>query len=454
MPHISTHTLDSYSKHTQSLIALGVPIIVGQVGSIVQGLADTIMVGQYSAHSLAAAGFVNSIMNLILVAALGYSYGLTPVVGALHARGEYREAGRALKSSLVVNGKMALYVGAVMTLLYFLLSHMGQPEELLPEIRIYYLTILLSLPLQMCFNGFKQFVDGVGDTRTTMWILLSGNLLNILGNWLLIYGIGPFPEWGILGAGLATLCSRLFMLASIAFVVHHHPRFAPYHEGFYHDVRQPAQEQELHRLGMPLSMQMGMETASFSLTALMMGWLGAPQLAAHQVMCNVGAMCFLVYYGIGAATAIRVSHYKGLNRWTDVRRASLSGLWLTLGMGVIISALILIYRHSLTSVFTNDAHINRIVISMMVPFVLYQFGDALQTNFANALRGIADVHPMVRYAFISYVLISLPFSYLFAFPLGMDAAGVWMAYPIALTTAGILYSRRFFKRVNHRLQRE
>ncbi len=443
--------LRPYAAHFGPLITLGIPIIIGQIGSIVQGLADTIMVGQYSALSLAAASFVNSIMTLVLVAALGYSYGLTPVVGGFHARGEHFEAGQALRASVSINGRMALGTTALMAGLYFLLGHMGQPEELLPEMRMYYLTILVSLPFQMLFNAFKQFSDGVGDTRTPMWILLGSNVLNIVGNWLLIFGPGPLPELGILGAGLATLFSRVVMLTAIFLVFSRSRRFAIYHKGFYEGGTRTDLSRRLHRLGVPLALQMGFETASFSLAAIFQGWIGASSLAAHQVMCSIGTMCFLIYYGIGAATAVRISHFCGLNDWENVRRASVASMLVILAAGALIAGTVVALRHEVSLLFTHDAEVNRIVVSLMFPFVLYQFGDALQTNFANALRGIADVKLLVRYSFISYIVVSLPLSYILAFPCGLDALGIWLAFPVALTTAGVLYYRRFMSQVQKHL---
>ena len=205
----------TYGRHIRALAILGIPIIVGQLGTIIQGLADTIMVGHFSAHSLAAAGFVNNIMVLVLIFALGYSYAITPVIGPMHARGEFENAGKALKAGLQVNGALGMVLFLLMGILYFFLGHMGQPEELLPEIRPYYIVVVLSIPIQSLFNAFKQFFDSIGNTRTPMWIMISANLFNIVGNYLLIYGIGPFPQLGLLGAGISTTLSRILMLVVI-----------------------------------------------------------------------------------------------------------------------------------------------------------------------------------------------------------------------------------------------
>lgn len=432
-----------YGKHIGALLTLGIPIIIGQLGSIVQGLADTVMVGRFSAQALAAAGFVNNVMFLVLVSALGYSYALTPVVGPLHARKEYHKAGHALRAGLQVNGLLGAVLFFVMGSLYFCLDHMGQPEELLPEIRPYYLIVLLSLPLQTVFNGFKQFFDGVGRTREPMWIMLSANLLNIIGNWLFIYGIGPFPRLGLMGAGLSTLLSRLVMLAAISGLFACDKDCRKYHRGFLCRTSGAQQRRRLHRLGWPLGLQMGMETASFALCAVMQGWLGTAPLAAHHIMTNVGALCFMIYYGIGASVAIRVSHFHGTSDLPNIRRSAAAGYLLILTAGIVLSGSIAWWISDICAMFTTDSKVQHIVLTLTMPFVLYQFGDGLQVCFANSLRGIADVRSLMRYAFVSYILISLPLSYILGFCCHLGPAGIWMAYPVALTTAGVLFLRRF-----------
>lgn len=440
-----TDRVITYGKHIRALLTLGIPIIIGQLGSIIQGLADTIMVGRFSAHSLAAAGFVNQVMILVLVFALGYSYALTPVIGPMHARGEYDKAGHALRAGLQVNGLMGMTLFIVMGILYFFLDRMGQPDELLPEIRPYYLIVLFSLPVQTLFNGFKQFFDGVGRTQAPMWIMLAANLLNIIGNWLLIYGVGPFPRMGLFGAGLSTLLSRLVMLAAIGWMFVRDKECRKYHEGFRSRTSSASRCRMLHKLGWPLGLQMGMETASFSLCAVMQGWIGTAPLAAHQIMTNVGALCFMIYYGIGASVAIRVSHFHGTGDNANIRRSATAGYLMILTAGIILAGGIALWISEICTLFTDDAEVHRIVLTLVIPFVLYQFGDGLQVNFANSLRGIADVRPLMRYAFISYILISLPLSYILGFCCKLGPAGIWMAFPVALTTAGTLFFLRFRK---------
>ena len=191
--------------HYKATLRLGIPIAIGQIGVIIMGFADTMMVGRYATEALASASFVNSVFNLISFLIMGYSYGLTPLVSAHCGRGEKHEAGGLLKQALMANGLFTLVLLTIMTVLYFYVDRMGQPPQLLPHIRPYYIVIGISMIFVALFNAVRQFTDGTSDTATGMWILLTGNALNIIGNVLLIYGVGPFPELGLLGAGLSTL---------------------------------------------------------------------------------------------------------------------------------------------------------------------------------------------------------------------------------------------------------
>ena len=183
---------------------------------IVLGFADTLMIGHHSTEDLAAASFVNNMFNLAIIFATGFSYGLTPIVGSLFGKGEQKSVGRTLKNALWANGLLGLLLSILMGILYLNIHRLGQPEELLPLMRPYYMVLLVSLIFVMLFNAFKQFADGITDTKTPMWLLIGGNALNILGNWMLIYGHFGFPEMGLLGAGIATLTSRILMF--VAFV--------------------------------------------------------------------------------------------------------------------------------------------------------------------------------------------------------------------------------------------
>ena len=202
--------------------------MIGQLGMIILGFADTMMVGHHSTTELGAASFVNNIINLVIITATGFSYGLTPIVGGLFGREELPQAGRALRCALLANLMAGAIMMAALGILYFNVGNIGQPKELLPYIKPYYLVLLASIPFVMLFNAFKQFTDSITETRTSMWILLSGNLLNIIGNYVLIYGKAGMPEMGVVGAGVATLLSRVVMVALFLFVFLSRKKMRPY----------------------------------------------------------------------------------------------------------------------------------------------------------------------------------------------------------------------------------
>ena len=342
----------SYKRHYKELIYLGVPIMVGQLGTIILGFADTMMIGHHSAAELSAAGFVNTLFNLAIIFGLGFSYGLTPIVGALYGRGEEEEAGGKLKNSLLANLLIAVFLCIVMGILYLNLDKLGQPEELLPFIKPYYLILWASLPLIMLFNAFKQFADGITDTQTPMWILLGGNVLNIVGNYLLIYGTFGFPELGLLGGGLSTLFARLMMLVVFIGIFFLSPKYKTFLRGFRRSYANRADFRQLNKLGWPIALQMGMETASFSLCAIMLGWLGETPLAAHQIMNTITTLCFMIYYGMGAAIAVRVSYFRGQEDMPNLRRSAYAGFHLILVWGLFLCTIVFCIRHQLGSWYT------------------------------------------------------------------------------------------------------
>ena len=436
-----------YSAHYKELIKLGMPIIIGQIGIILLSFADTIMVGQHGTPDLGAASFVNNMFNLAIIFSTGYSYGLTPIVGRLFGGGKRKEIGHALKNALFANGIIASIIMLAMGGLYCNLHNLGQPHELLGLMRPYYLALLISLPFVLLFNAFKQFAEGITDTRTPMWIMLGGNLLNVAGNYALIFGKCGMPELGLLGAGIATLFSRMTMLAVFVAIFFGSKRYRQYSEGFNSSRIRKGQLIELNRIGLPVALQMGMETASFSLATVMIGWLGTAALAAHQIMCTVGQIGFMMYYGMAAAVAVKASNYLGAGDTPDIRRSANAGFHLILVMGLFASSLIFLSRDYIGELFTDSNEVSLLVASLAIPFIIFQFGDGLQCNFSNALRGIADVKPVMLIAFISYFVISLPIGYLFGFIFGWGIFGVWMSFPFGLTSAGVMFYLRFRSKV-------
>ena len=436
--------LQKYREDYSATIKIGVSIVLGQLGIVVVGLVDNIMVGHFSTSDLAAASFVNSVFNIPILFGMGFSYGLTPLVGQFFGRGDKFRVGGLLRNSLLANFMIGLFLSVVMGIMYLNVHRMGQPEELLPLIRPYFLLQLTSLVFVMMFNSFKQFADGITDTKTSMWIMLSANLLNIIGNSLLIYGVWGLPALGLTGAGISTLTSRIFMFVAFAILFFRKQSYRRYLVGYHRTTYNTGDLKVLNRMGMMVGLQMGMETALFSISGVMIGWLGTVPLAAHQVVASISTLGFMVYYGVGSAVSIRVSNFFGRGDIAGVRRATLAGAHLLGLLAILVSVFFLLVREHIGWLYTSSEDVVNLVAVLMVILVFYQFGDSLQIIFANALRGVADVTSMAVISFIGYFVIALPVSYICGFVLDWGIEGIWLGYPVGLTLTGGMMCWRFY----------
>lgn len=448
---------DSYIA--QSIIKLGIPIIIGQLGSIAQQFADTIMVGQYGTMELAAAGFVNNVFNFVIYFMLGISYASTPVIGALYGKKDNRGVAQSLIDSIVLNFLFSIVIVALLILLYFNIGILQQPEEIMPYALPYFLIITVSMPFMAVFNALKQYSDAVGETKVPMWIMLGANALNILLNLPLIFGLNwefsilnskfsiDIAPMGLFGAGIATLISRILAVVALLIAI---ARLSKYREIKPSVSTRP----EMHRmkqllfLGFPISIQLGLEASSFNICAIFMGWLGAIPLAAHQIMCTISTLCFQIVYGIGAAASVLISQFRGVGDCHNVRRTANTAFFIGITLILLMIGAIQIFRYLLISCFTTSEEVVSVVLSLIPCFFIYQFGDCMQITFANALRGIAEVKKLMLYAFVSYVIVSIPLSYVFAFIFGWGGVGVWMGMPFGLTTAGFLFYFEFRSKIN------
>ncbi len=433
--------------HYKDILLIGTPIVIGQLGTIVLGFADTLMIGHHSTNELAAAGLVNNVYGLVLLFYLGFSYGLTPIVGKLFGMNRQTEIGGKLRNSLLANMLVGVMLMAVMTVLYFCLGNIGQPDELLPLIRPYFIVNLVSIPFVGIFNTLKQLFDGITRTRVPMWVMVGGNLVNILFNWLLIYGACGFPELGLLGAGISTMGSRVLMALALGVILFSDKQYAVYKKSLLESRINKSDFREMNRLGWPVALQLGMETAAFSLSCIMAGWLGTLSLAAHQIMITTSQLFYLVLSGLASAVSIRISLFCGMRDFAAVRANAADGFRLVLLIAAAMSVPVLIFRHEIGALFTTDVEVQKMVAMLCIVLVIFQFSDGLQYSFANALRGIACVKPMVYYAFFAYFIVNLPLGYILGFPFKLGILGVWLAFPFGLSAAGILYLRKFRKQL-------
>lgn len=433
--------MSKYSQDFKHIIKLGMPIIAGQAGMIIVAFADNIMVGQYSTEALASASFVNNVFNMAMMACLGFTYGITPLVGALFGKGKRSEIGELMRNGVVLNSFYAVLIMSVMGVLYANLHLIGQPEELLPLIRPYFLLALAGILPVVIFNLLSQCSYGMNNTSTPMWIILVANVVNVFGNWLLIYGNWGMPELGLTGAGISTLFSRLLCAVAMIVFIAQGKLFREIRSGLKKASISRIRLKQIGITSFPVSMQLLFETAAFSGAAVMAGWLGKIELAAFQVMVTIGTLGFCFYYSLGSATSVLVANAAGRGDTKSMRRIGFAGYYLILMLALASCASFILLGRQLIGLFTHDAVVISACMSLIAPMVVYQLGDATQVNFANSLRGTSKVMSMLWIALFSYVIVGLPTTFM----LRHSIQSIFYSFSASLFVAAALFLHFFLK---------
>ena len=430
-------------KKIKEILRIGLPIMLGQACVIILAFADNIMIGWHSVDELAASSFVNNIMNLFIMTELGFATGMTPMIGAHNGTGNVKGIGETVKNGLVVNGIIGVASLVILAVIYFNLSHFGQEPELLPLIRPYFIIVGISTVFALGFNVLKQFTDGICRPMISMTLLMLGNLFNIFGNWVLIYGKLGFPEMGLTGAGISTLVSRVLILIVFAAFIFKAKRMKEYAASIKEALLSRIEMKSVLKLGYPVGIQMALETSTFTFAAIMAGWLGVLELAAHQVVLTISQLFFLMMQGLSFAVSILVSNAFGRKDIGAVKEYARKGYLMTLSISATLSVLLYCFRYEAAGIFSDSPEVTAMAVSLFFLLFAYQFGDGLQLCFANVLRGIQDVKPIMYAAFVSYYLIAIPAAYLLGFKAGFGIQGIWMGFPIGLTLAGIFFYTRY-----------
>ena len=425
------------------ILKIGLPIMLGQACVIILAFADNIMIGWHSVDELAASSFVNNILNLLIMTELGFAAGMTPIIGSHNGRGDVASVGLTLRNGLVVNGLIGLASVVLLAVVYALLGHFGQEPELLPLIRPYFVIVGISTLFSLGFNTLKQFTDGICRPVVSMVFLRLGNVVNIFGNWVLIYGKLGFPEMGLVGAGISTLFSRILIFAAFLLYILFSRSLRQYARAIKEAVLSLAEMKSIFTVGYPVAIQMALETSSFTFAAVMAGWLGVIELAAHQVVITISQLFFLMMQGLSFALSILVSNACGRGDYKGVREYAGKGYGMIVCISATLSILLYIFRYQAAGVFTDSPEVSAMAVSLFFVLFAYQFGDGLQLCFANVLRGLQDVKPIMKVAFVSYYIIAIPVAYLLGFKTSLGLLGIWLGFPVGLTIAGVFFFLRY-----------
>lgn len=416
--------------------------MVGQLGHIMVSVADSVMVGRVGVIPLAGATFAGTFYYLLMVFGLGVSYAITPLVAATDPKDKPKLLG-FLQNGLLMN----LLIGAGLFLLSVVASRFmhlfGQEGEVVTAARPYLLIMCASFIPLMIFQTFRQYAEGLSDTLNPMVVSILANLLNVGFNYLLIYGKMGFEPMGLNGAGVATLISRVIMAILMMWMIK--TKWSGIKVRFnWEGVR------ELLKLGLPSGMQYVFEVGAFATAAIMVGWISAEALAAHNIALNLAAISYMAATGLAAASSIRIGNQMGLKDKQNLRTAGFSAFAMVVAFMAICGLLFIVFRNVLPSLYINNEEVKRMASTLLIIAAAFQISDGVQAVGLGVLRGLRDVRIPTLVTFISYWLIAIPSAYVFAFHIGWGVNGIWYALSLGLTVAGVLNLWRF-NRLSNRL---
>ena len=445
-------SLKEYLPYYKRNLRVALPIMLTQLGASLVGLFDSMMVGHYATVDLAAVSFANAIFFMAMVFAMGVLMAITPLVGIrvgeMNAQPEEATSIREKIAVLFQNGILLTVLQSALMLLLLggcipYLDCFGQDPDVIAVARPYYILIVISLVPFLFFTFFKQFLEGLGNTVVAMVITLVMNALNILLNWVFIYGHWGVDAMGATGAGIGSLISRLGMPICFALAMWYKRDWRYYLASFtWRNIRWEEIKKQL-RLGFPIGAQTFLETFTFTISFVIIGWISKEALAAHQVANQIADLTFMIAMGVGAATTIRVSHQLGAGDIRAVRMASNASIHLVLLLNTIGAVVMISLRNYIPLLFTQDTEVIAIASQLIVIAGLFQYADGLQAVGAAMLRGITDVKVPMLIAFMSYIVIGLAVGLVCAFPLEMGAAGIWVGFIMGLSTAATCFHIRF-----------
>ncbi len=433
-------------------LTLAVPVILSQVGQVIVQLVDNAMVGRLGAEPLAAVSFGGALFMIFFMFATGLTMGVTPLVGSSFAQRDHKRSSICLQNSLLLYAVLGVLLFISLRVVECFMDRMGQSEAVVMLARPYFRYLAWSIIPFMLFAAFKQFLEGVGNTKVAMVIVLTSNVVNIIFNYLLIYGHAGFPAMGAPGAGLSTLISRILMPILIVAYFYWRDSLRRYFTFFRKDVFNLRMMKMLLGIGLPISLQMSMEMSAFSLSSVMMGWISPVAQAGHQIALSISSFTFMTLVGIAAAATIRVSHAYGAGNLRELGLSATASYHIGLLYSSVAGILLILLRHEIPLLFTSDKEVVDMAATLLICTGIYQISDGLQTISLGILRGLQDVRISMVYAFVSYILLNLPVGYLCAFVLGMGAPGLWVGFIVGLSMAAVLLHTRY-RRQYGRLQR-
>lgn len=418
--------------------------MLGQLGHVLVGLADNLMVGRLGAAPLAATSLANGFIFIFLSLGIGFTLAITTLIAEAEGENNKTKGRSYFQHGLLLAVAGGVFIFIVLLFVKPLMNFMKQPEEVVKLAIPYYDVIAFSMIPLMIFQGFKQFADGLALTKYAMRATILANIINVIFNYLLIYGIWIFPKLGVVGAAYGTLISRFLMLIIMIRFIYTRKQFAPFLQKFSWSNIKKKVVYKMINLGYPTALQMWFEANLFVAAIFLSGVLGTNSQAANQIALNLASMTFMIAVGLGVTATIRVGNQKGLKNYRELRRVALSIFILMIIIDVFFALGFLALKDILPTFYVKDnIEVIKTASILIVISGFFQLSDGIQVVVLGALRGLQDVKIPMIITFVAYWVIGFPISYFLGLHTDMKSSGIWLGLLISLTASAIMLYIRF-----------
>jgi MATE family multidrug resistance protein len=441
-----------YASEFRYNLQLAYPVILGMLGHTLIGVVDNIMVGKLGSTELAAVSLGNTMVFIAMSLGIGFSTAITPLVGEADAAKDHERITSVFHHGLGLCTLLGIGLFLLVLLVKPLLHLLNQPEEVITMAIPYLNWVAFSLIPLIMYQGYKQFADGLSFTKYAMYAILLANIVHVLINYVLIYGIWIFPKMGITGAALGTVISRIMMVVFLHLILKNNAKFAVFFSGFWQLKLKKEMVQKIVRLGTPSALQMLFEVSLFTASVWLCGSIGKTSQAANQIALSLATVTFMFAMGFSVAATIRVSHCKGLLNYRQLIVNARSVFLLTLLLETVFALFFIVFHNFLPLFFLDMNHptqwlINKEVATIAAQLLLvaavFQISDGIQVVVLGALRGLQDVKIPMYITGIAYWIVGFPISFFLGTYTELKAVGVWIGLLAGLTFAAVFLYLRF-----------
>lgn len=419
--------------------------MLGQLGHVLVGLADNIMVGKLGAAHLAAVSLANGLMFVFLSLGIGFTFAITTLIAETDGEGNTSKGKVFFEHGILLSLILGILILVLMFLAEPLMNYMQQPKHVVELAKPYYRIIAYSMVPLMLFQGCKQFADGLSLTKYAMQATIIANIINVCFNYVLIYGKFGFPAYGVVGSAIGTLVCRFILVAFMIYIFKTRQEFKPFVTKFSLAKIKTSVLKRIYNLGYPTALQMWFEVSLFVVGVFIAGILGTNTQAANQIALNLGSLTYMIAIGLGVTATVRVGNQKGLKNYKELRRIALSIFLLMAIIDLVFTLSYIGLKDILPTFYVDNTEVIKTASILLVMGAFFQLSDGLQVVFLGALRGMQDVKVPMLITFFAYWFIGFPICYYLGLHTELKAIGIWIGFLVSLTVSAVLLYFRFNK---------